>query len=64
MTKRDFRIRRGLFRQGQIRNRRDFESFQSDYQSHLKGGRLARIAVIVLIGLVLALTLYFIFSLK
>ena len=60
MTKRDFRIRRGLFRQGQIRNRRDFASFQSEYEGRHKGGRFSRIAILVLIGLILALGVYLI----
>ncbi len=63
MTKRDFRMRRGLFR-GQIRNHRDFDSFQSAYNNRKGKDRLGKIVVMILIGLGLALVVYFMFIMQ
>ena len=53
MTKRDFRVRRQLFK-GSIRKHRDFDSFHVAYKERERQRRRAGWMVVLLIGLLVA----------
>ena len=62
MTKRDFRIRRGLFRQGQISRYRDFNSLHAQYQQKKDRRTVPKVITMILIASALLLLIYLLLS--